>query len=181
MKKRTFIATAVLASAGLMTVAHGDFAVGNRLNVYGTAYGNDGLISTTYGGRHLLGSGSQFSDDVYGPSLFVIVTSTVVSSTMVSFSFDFSNWTPSDYPQHGINIIGLKSDLSLYQVTSSAGTAITDGNDVHWSGTGAEITGPPMGSGDYKLVITVTQVPAPGALALLGLAGTLGGRRRRTN
>lgn len=179
MKKCTFIAS-LLASAAVVAVANAEFAIDNHVSVSGTAFGNDGLISTTYGGGHLLGSGSQFIDDVYGPNFFVIVTSNVVSSTMVTFSFDFSNWTPYDYPQNAIDIYGLKSDLSIFQVTSSAGTVITDGNDVHWYGTGAEITGPPEGNGSYKLLITVEQVPAPGALALLGMAGLAGTRRRRS-
>jgi MYXO-CTERM domain-containing protein len=178
LKKRTLFATVFLASTALVAAANADFAAGNFVAIDGTAFGNDGLISTTYGGSHQLGGGSQFADNVYGPQLFVTVTSNVVSSTMVTFSFDFSNWTPADYPQNGINIIGLKSDLSVYQVTSSAGTAITDGNDVHWEGSGAEITGSPAGNGSYKLLITVTQVPAPGAVALLGMAGLVRGRRR---
>lgn len=178
MKHRTFIAS-VLAAATVAGLANAEFFNNDQVNVRGTAFGNDGLPSTTWGGGYMLGNMGSFQDDVFGPAFYVVVNSNVISSTLVEFSFDFSHWTPSDYPNHAIEILGLKADLSIALATASQGIVVTDGNNVYWQGVGSDLTGPPEGNGDYKLVITVEQVPGPGALALLGAAGMVGGRRRR--
>jgi len=72
------------------------------------------------------------------------------------------------------NDSGLGS-FSLLQVQLEAGTyyiAVTGGPDTTFSGDHGV-------TGGYKLIVGFNVIPAPSALALLGVAGLVGRRRRR--
>jgi MYXO-CTERM domain-containing protein len=177
--KTCLLSLSLMAAAALTASTQAEFVDGFQLDIAGTAFGSDGNAATTWGGAYQLGTAASYVDNLYGPPFQINVSSDVISSTVVVFSFDFSQWAPQDFPMHALDLYDLKTDLSIFDVSASAGTVVTDGNDVHWQGSGADITGAPAGNGSYKLLITVTQVPAPGALALLGFAGVVCKRRRR--
>jgi hypothetical protein len=124
-------------------------------------------------GMHYLDGQSTFWDNIYGPGYPVYVESEITSPYSVNFTFDFSGFVASDYSYYTINIFGLKVDGTLSYVTVNQGVAGTDGNGVSWQGSGAELSQNPI------LQMTIYQVPAPGALALLGAAGLARSRRRR--
>ena len=60
------------------------------------------------------------------------------------------------------------------QYTRGAYTISTDGSSIHFSALVSEI----LQGGEF-VTIQWNQIPAPGALALLGLAGLASRRRRR--
>jgi MYXO-CTERM domain-containing protein len=169
-----------IAAALCAAAANAELIPGAPLSVSGTAGPEFG--GTTWGtsagqGVHLLGGSNTYWDATFGnPVLLTVgVSSTINNPYSATFYFNFGDFQPSDFTQLTIDIVGLKSDGSIDGVASSQGVAITDGNAVHWSGFGGEV------SEGGILWITVSQVPAPGALALLGVAGLVGGRRRRAH
>lgn len=178
MKTCTLIASA-LAAAAIAAAANADFAVGNQVSIngaFGPGLGNDyGTFGTAAGqGTHSLGGQSTYWDTNDSPLHYTVeVTSTVVNQWSVIFSMDFTNFEPAYYSNYTIDIVGLKSDGSLLGVQGNSTGFSTDGNSIHWQGTGTELQG--LGSLTFK----VYQTPAPGALALVGMAGVFGSRRRR--
>ncbi len=175
MKNRLALAAALAAAAA--SVANAEFAVGNEVSVSGWASGGN-AGSTTWGtvagqGLHDLGFQTTFWDSVWGPNYPVIVTSTVVNPWSVEFNINFTGFFPADFAEHEIVISGLKYDDSIMGVQgNSNGFQLTD-TGVAWFGSGAELS--LLGTLSFKVV----QVPAPGAIALVGLAGLASGRRRR--
>jgi len=66
--------------------------------------------------------------------------------------------------------------FSFLEVQLTPGTyyiAITGGTDVGFTGSHTV-------SGSYKLIVGFNIIPAPGALAMMGVAGAIGKRRRRS-
>lgn len=171
--------TRILASAAavaIASVACAEFHYADTVGISGAAYSD--FSGTTWGGGFDLGTSADFVDQTYGAPFYVMVNSQVVSPNVVTFTFDFSLFAPADFPFHSISIYGLKSDLTIDDVAANFGDVSTNGNDVFWEGTGAMLNG--AGDGDYVLELTVYQaVPAPGVLAVLGVAGLVGARRRR--
>ncbi len=182
---KTRIALAAFAAAAVAGLAQAEFAPGNFVGVTGHASGspNPDIVDTGWGtgydqGQHQLGGVSNYWDAVYGPSLPVFVTSSVVNPYSVIFTIDFSQFVASDYTLYSFDITGLKSDGSILGVaggaTGGTGGFSTDGNNVHWEGTISDLA-----NSGFVLSFKIYQAPAPGALALLGLVGAAGVRRRR--
>ena len=166
------------ATAAIATAAHAEFVVGDLVSVSGTA--GPELGGTSWGtqdgqGAHALGGSNVYWDATFGNPVFLTVgvSSLVNNGGSVTFTIDFSAFQSSDFTLCTVDILGLKQDGTLDLVTASQGMSSTDGNNVHWMGSGADL------SEDSTLLITVRQGPAPGALALLGAAGLAGARRRR--
>ncbi len=180
MKTRIIVAS-LIASAAVAASASADFVAGNLVGVngsFGPGNGNDfGQFGTFVGqGAHALGGNSIYWDTNDQPFAYtVLVSSTVNDIHSVSFSLDFTNFAPAYYSVYHIEITGLKSDGSIAGVGGNAtGFSVSqDGNTVMWDGTGATLAS--IGTLSFK----IDQVPAPGALALLGCAGLVGARRRR--
>ncbi len=177
MKNRIAFAS-ILAAAALAAAANAEFAVGDTVLIQGVAGPEGGY---TYWGwntanvPHSLGTSNQIYLDTTNPNNFVSVTSWITNAgSTVNFSFDFSHYLPGNFTLHALEIDGLKPDGSPISVTASQGTAhIGAANKVRWDGSGASL------AQDPKLLLSVTNVPAPGALALIGAAGIIGARRRR--
>jgi len=173
--RNIFAAAAVAASLAVAGAANAEFFPGQPVAINGAAGPQFG--GTSWGtwkdqGLHNLGGNSQYFDATFGPILPVFVNSSFINAQTISFEFDFGGFFPGDFDFHAIDILGLKQDGSIIEVTASQGIVQTNGNDVHWDGSGSGLANEP------DLKITVVQIPAPGALALLGVAG-LAARRRR--
>lgn len=179
---KNHIALAALLASAAAAAATAEFFPGQPVGIVGTASAssNPNIQDTTWGtgqsdgqGSHQLGGQSQYWDSVYGPTLPVFVTSTVNSPFSVTFIIDFTQFVASDYSHYTIDIYGLKSDATIQGATGNFGTFTTDGNSLHWEGSGADVAA--IGVLGFK----VFQAPAPGAIAVLGLAGLAAGARRR--
>lgn len=175
---RSLACTLALASACLVTTtAAAEMIAGNEVFIQGVAGPQNGYTywgSNINGMNHALGTTGQTFADSSSSNFFVTVSSWVNSPTSVTFCIDFSNYGPGQYSLHAFEIIGLKNDHTLVGVTATQGTAIIqDGNKVRWDGTGQGLVGDPL------VYLKIEQSPAPGAVALFGLAGlTARGRRR---
>lgn len=172
---RSLIVGAV-ATVACTTASLGDFTLGQPITINGSAGGGNGE-NTTWGtwadqGAHPIGGESIYVDSFYGEPYEVKVTSTLVDQGPLSILFDFSEFAPGDYPVHGIDILNLKQDGSILGATASQGFIGSDGNSVFWLGAGEDLEANPF------LKITIYQVPAPGAISLLALAGFSARRRR---
>jgi MYXO-CTERM domain-containing protein len=175
MKHTRLLASA--AAVAIASVACAEFHFADTVQIYGSAWNGD-TSGTTWGGSFDLGTSADFEDQVFGSPFFVLADSQVVSPNVVTFTFDYHLFAPADFNFHSITIAGLKNDLTIDDVAANFGDISTNGNDVFWSGTGAMLNG--GNGGNYVLELTVYQaVPTPGALAVLGVAGLVGARRRR--
>lgn len=174
---RRFIAAAGLAALAFAGAANAEFFPGQLVTINGVAgpqFGGTSWGTNDGQGQHGLGGSSTYWDANFGSPdvLQVFVDSEFLAPNIISFTFDFGQFFPADFSNHEIHILGLKQDSSIVGVTASQGQIVHNGNDVTWFGTGA-------GLGDNPdLKITVEQIPAPGALALLGVAGLVARRRR---
>lgn len=110
------------------------------------------------------------------------------TSTGLSYSSGFYYWSGSDSDAGYMHLVSLDLAAGDYSITLT--DSYGDGwNDTQWNdapntdGTGAfsggglvlDFTSGSSVSGTF----TVAAIPAPGALALLGLAGLVGSRRRK--
>lgn len=172
---KTCTVFAAVAAASIAGFAAADFVEGASVAISGVAgpeFGGTFWGTDADQGTHTLGGVSNYWDPFF-PSFAISVSSSVESPYSVTFQIDFSEFAPGDYSEHELVISGLKSDGSIAGVAGNSNGFSTDGNTIFWSGTGAELAS--LGTLSFK----VFQVPAPGALALLGLAGLTRARRRR--
>ncbi|MBL9140331.1 MAG: hypothetical protein JNK53_00570, partial [Phycisphaerae bacterium] len=139
MKQYTLTATAL--ACAFATAASAEFFPGQPVAIIGTATDspNPGIVDTTWGtnqtpdqGFHHLGGQSEYYDSVYGPTLPVFVSSTVINPWSVVFSINFAAFVASDYSHYTIDIFGLKSDGSILGASGNFGMFSTDGNSIHW-------------------------------------------------
>lgn len=169
---RQFFAAAAVAAIAFTGAASADFFEGQGVAINGTA---GPQFATAWGtaegqGLHNLGGFTQYFDPFF--TQFTIDVSSTVNVGSVSFLISFSDFAPGDFSTHTVDILGLKADGTIEKVISNLGNISTNGNDVSWIGTGAELALEP------DLEITVFQIPTPGALALIGVAGLVARRRR---
>ena len=77
----------------------------------------------------------------------------------------------------GAPLFASATDWTFYQFTTFAGPDVSGGVTLQFTAT----TGAIIGSTSELLIdnVSVTVIPAPGAMALLGLGGLMAGRRRR--
>lgn len=173
---KTVLSLAAVLAAAAVSAANAEFAPGNFVAINGVAgpqFGNPQWGTNAGQGLHQLGGVSNYFDSVSGPNYAIVVTSTVVNPYSVIFDINFSAFFPGDFSAVAFEIVGLKQDNTIVDVAGNSAGFQWDGNNVVWSGTGAELAD--LGTLSFK----VFQIPAPGAIALVGLAGLAGGRRRR--
>ena len=77
----------------------------------------------------------------------------------------------------GAPLFASDTDWTFYEFTTFAGPDVSGGVTLQFTAT----TGATIGSTSQLLLddVSVTVIPAPGAMALLGLGGLMAGRRRR--
>ncbi|HRQ76430.1 MAG TPA: hypothetical protein PK098_10980 [Phycisphaerales bacterium] len=181
----SFVAAAVLA-AGLGTVAHASPIPGQGIVINGVAGPEFGgtFWGSAVQGDHAFGGTSVYNDPFF-PSFFVTVTSGVIPPDQLPqgkkfggyFEINFTNFAPGDFTNHSIVIGPLKQPGQPNHINfvglDGVGNVGTDGYNIVWEGLGAALAQSPV------VFIYWFQVPAPGALALLGVAGLVGVRRRR--
>lgn len=175
---RKFIAAAAIATFAFAGAAQAEFFLGQEVSINGAAgpeFGGASWGTWVQQGTHQLGGSNEYWDSAFPQgTLPVYVDSEFVGGdpTVLSFTFDFGAFFPGDFTFHAMDIIGLKTDGSIIGVTASQGLVQTDGNNIHWDGSGPALQNEP------DLKITVFQIPAPGALALVAVAGLVARRRR---
>lgn len=164
----------ILAAAAALAIsgaASADFALGQPITANGWG---DGPFATQVGtwagqGFHNIGGVNQWVDPFF-TALFMTISSTLAPGHL-SIVLDWTTFGPGDFPTIGMDFLGLKQDGTIVEVSASIGSVVTNGNDVFWTAAGASLAGAPV-------KIDIFQIPAPGALALVGLAGLTARRRR---
>lgn len=173
--KMLAMAAAAMFVAGSATAGFYDF------NGYGTGTYNDTVFGTNgtagnqdNGTQHEWGTVSTYEDDYYAGYTYWMQVATAgqaITLTFVSDTFDFD---PDWYDDIWMDFLGVSGEFgTIASVETSYGEVSTDGTNIYWA-TGADGTD----GLNYEDVYITFEVPAPGALALLGLAG-LASRRRR--
>jgi hypothetical protein len=181
---KTFIASTV-AAAAVVSAASADVTVTFSGQTW-TGF-NFSDLTAAYGG---------FTGTLTGVS----VNATLDASVSFTYADDLCVYVdPAPLSTGGLLQVGGFSNLSALQRlgwanggSSTPGTTVIDSvavNAISFSGTGADPIiwlgngyGAPTTSGTWTGSITligVNAIPAPGALALLGVAGLAGTRRRR--
>jgi len=119
-----------------------------------------------------LGGAAQYFAPVAGGA-FIGVSATVISPSEISIVLDYSEFPFFEIGTHQVVFPDLKGPDAQLSASSSVGsTGVLLGTIVSWS---AEALDLPQ---DGLVKISITQIPSPGALALVGIAA-LGTRRRR--
>ena len=172
--------------------ARADLSIDDPIDVNGFAndiplWGTHSMMNGTSdnGLPHLFGGLSQFENaELPGLGLDVLVSSDEIfppppGKTFAGFIIlDFTFFEPESFLSHHVDILGLKEPdganfINGVSVVFGPGLATTDGFNIFWDGSGEDLMFNPV------VVIEWTQIPAPAGLAVLGLAGMLGGVRRR--
>lgn len=173
MNTRT-LGCALALSAAMVGSASAAWVQGQPIAVNGGFAGLDGdpALWGTWAnqGSHELGGFSSYEAPIFGGSV-IMVESTVLSPTAISIVLDFSDFPFTEVGTHYVSLPDLKAPGTELLAGATAGLMQVQGTSVFWAGAVGEI-------GDGQVKITIEQVPAPGAIALVGLAG-LAGRRRR--
>ncbi len=175
----------IAAVVGLLApVARADLKLGDPIDIRGFF---DGEAVWGFEGPHPFGGVSLYTDVLYGTDIFVTSHELppppgkkfaglieIFYDTLYLFGFPhFETIEMSGIKEPGglnfINSVEVEGPLADFSIVS------TDGFNIFFAADSVDI-----GSyGNSVVSIIWTQIPAPGALALLGVAGLLGARRRR--
>ena len=175
MKNLLLAAAAAAFVAGSATAGLYDF------NGYGTGIYNDTVFGTNAlpgnqdnGTQHEWGTVSTYEDESYAGFTYWMQAATygqTIELAFVGADFDFD---PDWYDLIWMDFMGVSGEFGdIVSVATTYGSVTTDGTSIFWE-TGADGTD----GLNYENVFITFEVPAPGALALLGLAGLVGRRRR---
>lgn len=173
----------IAAVVGLLApLARADLEFGDPIDIFGLFDGE-----AAWGGSHPFGGNSLYTDNLFGTDIFV--TSEELEApkgkkfaARIDIMYDpiylsenphFERIEISGIKEPGgknfINSVEVLGDLANFSSVS------TDGFNIQFEALSVKIAV----YGGNTVSIVWTQVPAPGALALLGVAGLLGARRRR--
>lgn len=191
MHTRTIIAALAVAATGAFATSADASLTGTSFTATfshtgpGWMVAGNGIVNHTYGGIP-----SIYANQFYGT--FLVASPAVAPGYDNAILVDFSSFTYQTFlNQTGtISITGIDENvqagsIAIFAGTVGSGTNIatnvssgTDSFSASWSST-AIYTPPPLATPDAMVVAWNSVVPAPGALALLGVAGLVGARRRR--
>lgn len=170
MKKELgLMAGAALLLAG---AAHGDFDINILTNNPSTGYTEDlDILGYEFGTTTDIGPG-------VAPFLFYITVSSQAGTGWdYEIVFDYTEYDVGFFTAQGtsqISITDLVDDFEVADAQASFGNLSFDANSISWDASVADILG-----ANEIVTISWNAVPAPGALALLGVAGLIGASRRR--
>lgn len=184
MQRSTLVPALVV---GLMTtMAQADLKLGQEIDVNFFGINEDFL----WGGPHPFGGFSEYDPDRDGTPTIFVQSFEIEPPKGKKFAAVMEIVFSLLLDQEDFLIYVLNSPISIEigpikdpdgpnsinLVTSNFGNIFTDGSSIFWNeSSGGEVLNHP------PLVITWAQIPGPGGLALLGLAGLIGcPRRRRT-
>lgn len=174
---KTFLmAAAALLVAGSAMAGSYDFN-GYGDGTYQTTFGTNGTLGNMDNGlQHTWGTVSTYEDDSYPGYTYWMQVETYGQNIELRFYGDdpYFNFDPDWYDVLEMDFVGVSAEYgTIVDVQTTYGTVDTDGSSIHW------ISDPDGTDGlNSEFVYIDFTVPAPGALALLGLAG-LARRRRR--
>lgn len=198
MLHKSLLALVLGATLALsVSTAQADLMKNQPIPISGASMGNPALPNTGWGSiahapglpfppgpQHPFGGLTVYDDQVFGPGFQVTVTSGAIpippGKRFAGFlQVDFTNWVPNDYLFHTF-VFGPFKDQpddnpinTLTLIGVGVAQADTTNGTISWMGFQSALMGNPI------VRIEWTQVPAPGSLALLGMAGLVGNRRRR--
>ena len=181
---------ATAASAGVVGVAGNTSVASLQLAYDGSAYQSIGVNSSPMDGP------VSFSDSTYGSvtcsqftaSGFSLVVNSTAAATQQSFfvqqNFTVTeavNFTLTGYlPSAGSGSSNISNGATVYADSGSALGAFSTSGTLQAGTYRFQYTNGGGGAQDRTLFnLSFSAVPAPGAIALLGAAGLIGGRRRR--
>ena len=181
---------ATAANAGVLGISGNTSAAALQLAYDGSAYQSFGVNSSPMDGP------VSFSDSTYGSvtcsqftaSGFSLVVNSTAAATQQTF-FVQQNFTVTD---------AVNFTLTGYLQSASSGSSSITAGTTFYADSGSDVggfsTSGTLQAGTYRFVYTnggggaqdrtlfnlsFSAVPAPGAVALVGLAGLVTGRRRR--
>ena len=181
---------ATAASAGVVGVAGNTSVASLQLAYDGSAYQSIGVNSSPMDGP------VSFSDSTYGSvtcsqftaSGFSLVVNSTAAATQQTFfvqqNFTVTeavNFTLTGYlPSVGSGSSNISNGANVYADSGSALGAFSTSGTLQAGTYRFQYTNGGGGAQDRTLInLSFSAVPAPGAVALLGVAGLVGARRRR--
>lgn len=175
MKNSLFVSAAALIVTGAASAQFSGAYAPETWSTAGVGFGGASAVFAADGSRLTLTGG----DGAGGQT--TTATHTVVGSGTWSFDYIWNNFNgTSGFDLGYYTINGTKFDISgggLLGVPATSGhvdVAVVAGDVIGWQVVSVDgLFGP------GQLIINEFQIPAPGALALLGIAGLAGSRRRR--
>ncbi len=176
------------------STARAGLAPDDPIIVNGAAYNTMGQLATIWGTHatlghednglpHLFSGSSLYDDDSFWGGGFNVGVSSSELTPLPGQGFTAElviDYTMGFLPlgagyEHRVEILDITDGAAIENVEVNVGVVNTDGFSISWSAIEGDIL-------DAGGVVTITwgePIPAPGALALLGLAGLAVGRRRR--
>jgi len=188
-----------LLGAGLSNPATADITINDEIDVLVSFVGNDyGSYAYNYGALEIDSFDFTVLSDSY-VTLDVLtwqVFDTYFDSKLYLFNNDGNPLSYANYVDANVEYVGVDTNGSVNSIDSFLNIFLTAGDytvsvgafnyGVADAEAGFSSSGVVFGiggfipqSGEYQLDIIGDVVPAPGALALLGLGGVVGARRRR--
>ena len=176
---------AALVVGLLAPVAQADLVLGQPLDIEA---GEPGIPHWGFEGPHPFGGNSLYTDNLFGND--IIVTSAEVQpppgkkfAGVITIDYGGAQDYMFGFPHREVvDIFGIKDPGGKINFINTVETDLpfphvitTDGFNIHFEVDSQDIATLPT----PHVTITWTQIPAPGTLALLGLAGFMGTRRRR--